>query len=152
MTRDEAVKNAVEILSRGGGGGEGDGDEGSGGGRGGRGFRGRGGRGRGRGMYRGRGRGRGGESRDDGYGAGLYLGDNADGEKLAKRLGVETMNQLVEGFEEMSGAVLPSPSEDALVDAMDVNYSVSDHTIWVFEEFLNVCLVAEKILVYLSFS
>lgn len=150
MTREEAVKNAVEILSRrggGGGGGEGDGEESSGGGRGGRGFRGRGGpgRGRGRGMYRGRGRGRGRESRDDGYGAGLYLGDNADGEKLAKMLGVETMNQLVEGFEEMSGAVLPSPAEDALLDAMDINYSVSDRTIWVFEEFLNVCLVAEKV-------
>jgi hypothetical protein len=131
MTREEAVKNAVEMLSRGGG-GEGDGEESIGGGRGGRGFRGRGGpgRSRGRGMYRGRGRGR--ESRDDGYGAGLYLGDNADGEKLAKTLGVETMNQLVEGFEEMSGAVLPSPSEDALLDAMDVNYSVSNRTIWVF--------------------
>ncbi|XP_062158567.1 uncharacterized protein LOC133866020 [Alnus glutinosa] len=141
MTREEAVKNAVEILSRGGvgggRGGEGDGEESSGGGRGGRGFRGRGGpgRGRGRGMYRGRGRGRGRESRDDGYGAGLYLGDNADGEKLAKMLGVETMNQLVEGFEEMSGAVLPSPAEDALLDAMDVNYSIECEPEYLMGEF-----------------
>ncbi|XP_059454063.1 uncharacterized protein LOC132184442 [Corylus avellana] len=136
LTREEAVKNAVEILSRGGG-GEGDGEESIGGGRGGRGFRGRGGpgRGRGRGMYRGRGRGRGRESRDDGYGAGLYLGDNADGEKLAKTLGVETMNQLVEGFEEMSGAVLPSPSEDALLDAMDVNYSIECEPEYLMGEF-----------------
>ncbi|XP_018824526.1 translation initiation factor IF-2 [Juglans regia] len=139
MTREEAVKNAVKILSRGGG--DGDGDIGDsiggvrGGGRGG--YRGRGapGRGRGRGLYRGRGRGRAGDSKEDAYGAGLYLGDNADGEKLAKRLGVENMNQLVEGFEEMSGAVLPSPLEDALVDAMDVNYAIECEPEYLMGEF-----------------
>jgi hypothetical protein len=76
MTREKEMKNMVEILSRGSG-SEGDSVESIGGGKGGRGFRDRGGheRGRGRGMYRGRGRGRGRgwESRDDGYGAGLYL-------------------------------------------------------------------------------
>ena len=126
LTREEAVQNAVKILSRrGAGGGEDDGEESSGG-------RGRG-RGRGRGSGRGWARGRGGRGFDrrrdrdseDGFGAGLYLGDNADGEKLAKRLGLETMNQLNEAFEEMSSRVLPSPLEDAILDGMDINYAVS---------------------------
>lgn len=134
MTREEAVKNAVNILSRGGGGEveESGGGAGRGRGRGRGGFRGRGGPGwgRGRGLFRGRGRGRFGDSKEDGYGAGLYLGDNADGENLAQKLGVETMNQLVEGFEEITGDVLPSPTEDAILDAMDMNYSVSVLIVW----------------------
>lgn len=127
MTREEAVKNAVNILSRGGGGEVEESGGGAGRGRGRGGFRGRGGPGwgRGRGLFRGRGRGRFGDSKEDCYGAGLYLGDNADGENLAQKLGVETMNQLVEGFEEITGDVLPSPTEDAILDAMDMNYSVS---------------------------
>ena len=54
-------------------------------------------RGRGRGM---RGLGRGGvrsglyQDRDEGEETTLYLGDDANGEKLAKRLGIETMSKL----------------------------------------------------------
>lgn len=143
LSREEAVKKAVGILSRGGdGGGDGDGDEG---GRG-RGFRGRG-RGRGRGaqgwMGRGRGRGRGrmgdrrgrgGDAQDD-YGAGLYLGDNADAEKLSNKIGLENMSKLDEAFEEMSGRVLPSPIEDAYLDALHTNCSIEFEPEYLMEEF-----------------
>ncbi|XP_038883040.1 uncharacterized protein LOC120074102 [Benincasa hispida] len=125
MSRDEPGRNTGRMVSRGGPDGE------YGGGRGRSGFQ---SRGRGRGTYRGRGRGefrtgdRGGRGRvqdtEDGYAAGLYLGDNADGEKLAKRIGPEHMNQLVEGFEEMSGRVLPSPLEEEYLDAMHTNYMI----------------------------
>lgn len=125
MSREEAVKHAVGILSRGGDIGENDG-----------GGRGRGMRGRGRGRWGdgGRGRGRWGnrgkreelEDSEDGLGAGLYLGDNADGEKLAEKLGSETMNKLVEAFEEMSDRVLPSPMDDAYLDALHTNLMVSN--------------------------
>ncbi|CAN6689113.1 unnamed protein product [Malus baccata var. baccata] len=121
MTREEAVAKALGILQRddveGGGGGGGD----RGGGRG-RGMRGRrGGRGRGRGDFR---RSDKGKDLDEGKGSGLYLGDNADGEKLAKQLGLENMNKLVEGFEEVSSEVLPSPLDEAFVDAMHTNYMI----------------------------
>ncbi|KAF3448793.1 hypothetical protein FNV43_RR09506 [Rhamnella rubrinervis] len=123
MSREEAVKHAVGVLSRGG-----DVRENDGGGRG-RGMR---GRGRGRGGGGGRGRGRWGdrgkrdqlEDSEDGYGAGLYLGDNADGQKLAEKLGPETMNKLVEAFEEMSDRVLPSPMDDAYLDALHTNLMI----------------------------
>ncbi|XP_039146361.1 translation initiation factor IF-2 [Dioscorea cayenensis subsp. rotundata] len=104
LGREEAVRKAMEVLSRGGPAGRG--------GRGGRGFaggRGRGGRG---------GRGRGYDAADE---LELYVGDNADGEKLAKRLGEANMNKLVEGFEEMSSIVLPSPVEEAYLDALHTN-------------------------------
>ncbi|KAJ0027502.1 hypothetical protein Pint_36268 [Pistacia integerrima] len=61
------------------------------------------------------------EDKDEGFGAGLYLGDNADGEKMAEKIGVENMNKLVEGFEEMSGRVLPSPIDDEYLDAFHTN-------------------------------
>lgn len=124
LSREEAVKKAVGILSRGGEKME------DGGGRGRRGGL-RGGRGDGRrGSQWGRGRVR--DKRrdswvqdgDDESGAGLYLGDDADGERLAKTLGPDKMNQLVEAFEEMSGRVLPSPMDDAYLDALNTNYMV----------------------------
>ncbi|KAI4302181.1 hypothetical protein MLD38_037962 [Melastoma candidum] len=93
----------------------------------GRGVSARGGRGRLRGRGGGRGfrefRDRGGEEvdADEGYAAGLYLGDNADGEKLAERIGPENMNKLVEGFEEMSEYVLPSPTHEMYLDAFHTN-------------------------------
>lgn len=65
------------------------------------------------------------EDDEDGRFGGLYLGDNADGEKLAEKVGAEKMNMLVEGFEEMSGRVLPSPMEDAYIDALHTNCMVS---------------------------
>lgn len=120
------MKKAVNILRKGGGAGAGAEDGGRG-----RGFRGqRGGRGtRGRGVSRQRGRGGRGDSGqyrgpDEDFGSGLYLGDNADGERLAKRVGTEKMNELVEGFEEMSWRVLPSPMDDAYYDALDTNLKV----------------------------
>jgi len=129
-SRDDAVRNARKFLSQGE-------DDGSGTGRG-RGFRERGGLGRGRGRGRGRGIGRGGlrgrdaderlgqlKDAEDSYATGLYVGDDADGEKFAKRFGPEIMNQLTEGFEEMAGRVLPSPLEDEFLDALDINYAVS---------------------------
>ncbi|XP_044495774.1 uncharacterized protein LOC123218385 [Mangifera indica] len=124
LNREEAVKQALRVLSQGGG-GEREGRE--------RistaeAWPGRG-RGKGRGRGRGRGRRRRGErvftremeDKDEGFAAGLYLGDNADGEKLAEKIGVENMNNLVEGFEEMSGRVLPSPLDDAYLDAFHTN-------------------------------
>lgn len=101
---DEAARRAVDILSRGGRGVVG---------------RGRGGTGRGRGRgerFDGR-RGR----RDGDQEFDLYLGDDADGERLEKRLGEERMKILVEGFEEMSLRVLPSPMEEAYLDALHTN-------------------------------
>jgi len=129
-SRGDAVRNARKFLSQGE-------DDGSGTGRG-RGFRERGGLGRGRGRGRGRGIGRGGfRGRDtderprrfmdeeDSEDTWPHLGDDADGEKLAKKLGPEIMNQLTEGFEEMAGRVLPSPLEDEYLDALDINCAVS---------------------------
>jgi hypothetical protein len=130
MTREQAVSQALGILQKGGG----DGQEVDGGG------------GRGRGMRgRGRGRGRGGRGRRDGEGdwrregdedggiaSGLYLGDNADGEKLAMRLGPKVMNQLTEAFEDMSTQVLPSPLDDAYVDALHTNCMVWNSSCYAF--------------------
>ncbi|XP_060218071.1 uncharacterized protein LOC132645232 [Lycium barbarum] len=130
LSREDAVKKAVGILSRSddggdaGGGGRGMGMGGfrgrGGGGRGA--MRGRGGRGRGRG--RGRGYRRDEESGDGSLESGFYLGDDADGEKLATKLGPETMNTLAEGFEEMSARVLPSPMDDAYVEALHTNMMI----------------------------
>ncbi|XP_057971548.1 uncharacterized protein LOC131160178 [Malania oleifera] len=128
MSREEAVKKAVGILSRGEEGGRGSGF----------GVRGRRGGARGRGMqgWRGRGRWSGGRGRDlEDDSSGLFLGDNADGEKLAKRIGIENMNKLVEGFEEMSGRVLPSPVEDAYLDALHTNYMIECEPEYLMEEF-----------------
>ncbi|THG13581.1 hypothetical protein TEA_007844 [Camellia sinensis var. sinensis] len=147
LSRGEAVKKAVGILSRGSvdvadrveDGGTGTGS-----------FRGRGTRGGGRGRgWRGRGRGagrggRGVQDADDDYGAGLYLGDNADGEKLAKRIGPENMNKLVEGFEEMSGSVLPSPMDDAYLDALHTNFMIECEPEYLMEEFGTNPVIDEK--------
>lgn len=126
LSREDAVKKAVGILSR-----RDDGDVGDdGGGRGmGGGFRGRGGRGAmrgrgGRGRGRGRGYRRGEESEDGSLESGFYLGDDADGEKLAQKLGPETMNTLAEGFEEVSARVLPSPMDDAYIEALHTNMMI----------------------------
>ncbi|CAK9164356.1 unnamed protein product [Ilex paraguariensis] len=129
LSREEAVKKAVGILSRGGG--EEDGGRGRGG------FRGRGRRGRGgRGVrdWRG-GRERRGRDAEEDYGSGLYLGDGTNGEELAKRLGPENMNKLVEGFEEMSGRVLPSPLEDAYLDGFHTNMMIECEPEYLMEEF-----------------
>ncbi|KAF8391298.1 hypothetical protein HHK36_023600 [Tetracentron sinense] len=129
LSREEAVKKAVGILSRADGGrteegGRGRGDRG----RRGRGRDGRGSRGGGRWQRNRR------DSEDD-YATGLFLGDNADGEKLAKRVGVENMNKLVEGYEEMSGRILPSPMDDAYLDALHTNNLIEYEPEYLMEEF-----------------
>ncbi|KAF7141546.1 hypothetical protein RHSIM_Rhsim06G0244600 [Rhododendron simsii] len=135
LSCEEAVKKAVGILSKGGF----VADTMEDGGRGRGGFRGRGNRGRGSQGWRGRGRGRGRDGRvqdgEDDFGADLYLGDDADGEKLAKTLGPDKMNQLVEAFEEMSGRVLPSPMEDAYLDALHTNYMIECEPEYLMEDF-----------------
>ncbi|XP_042066913.1 uncharacterized protein LOC121810082 [Salvia splendens] len=137
LSAEEKVRKAVGILSKG--------DAGGGGARpevraerweGGRGS-GRGG-GRGRGMARGGGRGRG--SRDDRYeveedGAAEFLGDPAAEEKVAKRLGPEVMSKLTEGFEELSNRVLPSPMDEALLDAYETNLMIECEPEYFMEEF-----------------
>ncbi|XP_061370467.1 uncharacterized protein LOC133313155 [Gastrolobium bilobum] len=142
-SRDDAVKNARKILSRGD-------VDGSSTGRG-RGFRetdelgpGRGrGRGRGRGVGRGRFRERDAarevvrevQSTQDSYGDGLFVGDDADGEKLARKFGPEIMDQLTEGFEEMASRVLPSPLEDEYLEALDINYAIEFEPEYLMGEF-----------------
>ncbi|KAL3349445.1 hypothetical protein AABB24_022531, partial [Solanum stoloniferum] len=105
LSREDAVKKAVGILSRSGDGdGDSDGDVGGG-----------------RGMGGGR---RDEERRDGSLESGFYLGDDADGEKLAEKLGPEGMNTLAEGFEEMSARVLPSPMDDAYIEALHTNMMI----------------------------
>ncbi|CAI9756715.1 unnamed protein product [Fraxinus pennsylvanica] len=129
LSTEEKVKKAVDILSRG---------EEDGGARGRGGFRGgRGGRGsRGRGRFGGRGgRGQDRYQDSDDEPGGLYLGDPAEGEKLAQKLGPEIMNKLVDGFEEMSSRVLPSPVDDAYLDALHTNLMIECEPEYLMEEF-----------------
>ncbi|XP_043723920.1 COPII coat assembly protein sec16-like [Telopea speciosissima] len=133
LSREDAVKKAVGILSRGRGDGMEDGGRG-------RGLRGRSGRGRaGRGVqgWRGRGGRSAGRFRDadEDYATGLYLGDNADGERLAKRLGPENMDKLAELFEHMSYDVLPSPVDDAYLDAVHTNNMIEFEPEYLMGEF-----------------
>lgn len=99
------------------------------------------GRGGGRGGARGGGRGRGRGRRGYGdkeveYGSGMSLeGHEEDEEKFAQSVGVETMNTLVEAFEEMSGRVLPCPIEDEYVDAFDTNCSFEFEPEYLMGEF-----------------
>lgn len=72
---------------------------------------------------------------DEGHGAGLYLGDNADGENLANRIGAENMNKLVEAFEEMSERVLPSPAHDIYLDALHTNLLIECEPEYLMHEF-----------------
>ncbi|KAJ6843562.1 putative translation initiation factor IF-2 [Iris pallida] len=112
MNREDAVKKAMEVLSRGrGGGGPGRGE--------GRGMA----RGRGRGMgARGRGgRGRGGRGREEEEEEEDYWGDPADAEKVEKRLGADKMKLIEEGFDDMSWRVLPPPLLDEYFNAWDTN-------------------------------
>ncbi|XP_047315317.1 translation initiation factor IF-2 [Impatiens glandulifera] len=131
-SREDAAKRAGEILSSGGGGGRGEG-RGRGGGRG------RGARGRGRGRNdwaRGRRNNDGkGQDEDDNFGSGLHLGDDADGEKMAQKFGPDFMGKLEEAFDEMSNTVLPSPMQDAYLEALDTNYSIECEPEYLMEDF-----------------
>lgn len=134
LSREEARKKAVGILSRGGDGVE----EGVRAWRGG--YRGRGSRGRGLQASRGRGeRGSGGRGRtfeDADDEADFDLDEENDlADQLSAKLGPDIMNQLVEGFEEMSSRVLPSPVDDAYVDALHTNISIECEPEFLMEEF-----------------
>ncbi|PPD86945.1 hypothetical protein GOBAR_DD16101 [Gossypium barbadense] len=65
----------------------------------------------------------------------LYLGNNADGERLAETIGADSMNKLVEGFEEMSSRVLPSPMDDAYLEALHTNFMIEFEPEYLMEEF-----------------
>ncbi|XP_021738364.1 uncharacterized protein LOC110704857 [Chenopodium quinoa] len=109
ISREEAIKKAVGILSRGDDRRE-DGGAERGGGR----------------------RRRGGRSKDDSddevededEGDKLVMGDDADGEKLAMELGPSMMAGLTEAFEEMATDVLPDPEEDEYLEAYDTNLKI----------------------------
>ncbi|EPS65553.1 hypothetical protein M569_09226 [Genlisea aurea] len=130
LSKEEKLKKAVEILSRG------DPDRGpirspTGRGRG-RG-RGRGGRG---GRFSGRGRGREADAaiESDEELPGMF-GDPADEQKVAEKLGVEVMNKITEGMEEMSSRVLPSLIDDAYVDAYHTNLLLECEPEYFMEDF-----------------
>ncbi|KAI3820513.1 hypothetical protein L1987_08061 [Smallanthus sonchifolius] len=139
MSREEAVNKAKSVLSR-----DGDGVGGTEGG-----FRGvaargdGGGRGqRGRWSDRGRGRGRGRGSRmsnrdddDNEEDEEETEVDKANDEKLKKYIGPEKMDLLVQAFEEASANVLPSPEEDAFVDAMHTNLLLECEPEYLMAEF-----------------
>ena len=57
----------------------------------------------------------------------LGVGDDADGERLAKLLGPEKMALLNDAFEEMSYDVLPDPHEEEKIEAFDTNLKVNVH-------------------------
>ncbi|KAK4760817.1 hypothetical protein SAY87_005710 [Trapa incisa] len=137
----DAVRRPGEKFS-------GDGPEGSmDGGHGGFG-RGRGGRGRGRGLSGRGGRGRASfkdrgqrdsadrEAADDlDDDDGLFLGDKADGEKFANRMGAEKMEMLTEIFEEIGSKVLPSPTFERHLDAFHTNCLIEFEPEYLMEEF-----------------
>ncbi|CAK7337182.1 unnamed protein product [Dovyalis caffra] len=132
MSKQDAVKKAVDLLSRRGGEAKAAGGEGRGrfvsGGMG-------GGRGRGRTMVRRRGRGRGRRDYDDDevYGK---IWDHPDAEEqLAQSVGVENMQKIVEGFEEACGRVLPCPVEEDYVEAFDTNCSFEFEPEYLMGEF-----------------
>ncbi|GAB4852059.1 hypothetical protein Ancab_016252 [Ancistrocladus abbreviatus] len=96
LSREEATRKAISILSRGGGQ-----DRKEGGGR---------GRGMGCGHKRGHGV--------------MHKGDDANGQKLVNNVGPEIMNELTEAFVEMSGKVLPSTMEEEYLEALDTNMKI----------------------------
>jgi len=148
LSGPEAVKRALELLGGGGGGRGGRSDEDGGGrGGGGRGFRGRGGRGRGRGGRR---------SRDDGRSVdvddrqAIYLGDNADGERLEKKLGVDKMKILEQAFMEAADNALPHPMEDAYLEACHTNNMVRAALQWILPSFpIRMCLLCSLLFLLL---
>ncbi|XP_051135855.1 uncharacterized protein LOC127254671 [Andrographis paniculata] len=135
LSQEEKVKKAMGILTR----GEPEGGRGGAAAFGGRGRADMRGRGRGRFSGRGgRGRGRGeeeDEDLEDIVPVGLTLGGPEDEEKLAKKLGPKVMNELAEEFEEMSYRALPSPIDDAFVDAHHTNLLLECEPEYLMEEF-----------------
>lgn len=140
LVGEDAVKKAMEILSKRA---EETGFAGGPGGRGGTGRdrgRGRGamqGRGRGRGRGWGRGRGRGDAEKisavdDTGD---LFLGDDADGERLVKRIGEEKWNQICDAINTVSGDIVPDPAEDIYEDALHTNMLLEFEPEYAMESF-----------------
>ncbi|GAA0167726.1 hypothetical protein LIER_22595 [Lithospermum erythrorhizon] len=113
LSRADAVKKAKMILSKG--------NDGRG--------RGRGGRGRGRGD-----RFEDDRDDDDDYEAN-EVQDTANQEMLATRLGPEMMNTVVEAFEDIADRVLPSPVDDAHVNALHTNLMIECEPEYMMGEF-----------------
>ncbi|XP_021731652.1 uncharacterized protein LOC110698516 [Chenopodium quinoa] len=109
ISKEEAVKKAVGILSRGDDRREAGGAERGGG------HRRRGGRLKADSDD---------EAEDEEDEDKLVMGDDADGEKLAKELGPSMMAELTEAFEEMAIDVLPDPEEDEYLEAYDTNLKI----------------------------
>lgn len=105
LSREEAIKKAVGILSKSDDGVEAGRTEG------------------GRGRRRRRSKDDTDDEEDNGVDA-LFMGDNADGEKLAQELGPNKMAELTEAFEEMTYDVLPDPAEDEYLEALDTNLKI----------------------------
>lgn len=107
LSSEEAVKKAIGVLSR---------DKGA-----------RNERGGDRKRRQGRTGGSDDEDREEDVDKLLGVGDDADGERLAKLLGPEKMALLNEAFEEMSYDVLPDPDEEEQIEAFDTNLKVNVH-------------------------
>ncbi|KAI3707289.1 hypothetical protein L6452_25677 [Arctium lappa] len=164
MSQEEAINRARGILFKEGDGGAEDGGSETQGGFRGMGARGGGGRGqrggfslrgRGRGMGRGRGRGRGRgmsyrDDEDDEEDEEETADDKANAEKLTKYLGPEKMDLLVQAYEEASANVLPSPEEDAHVDAMHTNLLLECEPEYLMAEFDSNPNIDEKPLISLQ--
>ncbi|KFK35706.1 hypothetical protein AALP_AA4G026200 [Arabis alpina] len=130
LSAEEAGRRARSELSRG------EAVEGSG-------VRGGRGRGRGRGVKGGGRGGRGGEVYGNDKKEGeaeqealsVFVGDSADGEKFAKKMGTELMKELADGFEEICNKALPSTANDALVDAHDLNCMIEFEPEYIMPDF-----------------
>ncbi|CAN6471815.1 unnamed protein product [Victoria cruziana] len=74
------------------------------------------------------------DKEDDGSG-GLYLGEGTDGQKLTERIGENNMNMIMDGFDEMSNRILPSPMEEAYLDALHMNNMIEYEPEYLMEDF-----------------
>ncbi|CAO2841502.1 unnamed protein product [Amaranthus hypochondriacus] len=115
LTSEEAVKKAIGVLSR---------DKGA-----------RNERGGDRKRRQGRTGGSDDEDREEDVDKLLGVGDDADGERLAKLLGPEKMALLNEAFEEMSYDVLPDPDEEEQIEAFDTNLKIEFETEYLMGDF-----------------
>ncbi|XP_006392774.2 uncharacterized protein LOC18010719 [Eutrema salsugineum] len=53
-----------------------------------------------------------------------FVGDSADGEKFASKMGPEIMKKLAEGYEDICERALPSTANDAVLDAYETKLMI----------------------------